>query len=317
MSQWFGGPGRKAGKSPGGAPDGSDGMSRGRSGRPLPRPATSANRPSNRPAENDEFAKPEWLQESAPPRNQPPAPRPAPAPQPIRPAPAPPGQFGRPASQMPRNQEPAQGYQKQGYQDSQYEQQYDQASSSQQYNDEQAQYLDQELDNTPERIEFKKRVVALIFDFLACYILAMGVMLIPFINSFLSIQLVMCLFLLIRDYTFEGRGIGKNLMGLQVVNSENGAPCSLKQSVMRNLVLIAPYALTQLVSALLRIVPLAAVNAVITNIVWGLCAVYVIIVIPLEVYRAYNRPDGQRLGDQLAETEVVESSMDFSRPLPR
>lgn len=147
--------------------------------------------------------------------------------------------------------------------------------------------------------------------------LAMTIMLIPYLNNYLHTNLVMSLLLLVRDFPFEGRGIGKNLMGLQVVDTQTGGPPTLKQSALRNLVLMAPYALLQLVSLILHFVPFVAFNEVVQTIVNIIGALYVIIVIPLEVYRAYNRPDGQRIGDELAHTEVIESSMDFSKPLPR
>jgi hypothetical protein len=180
---------------------------------------------------------------------------------------------------------------------------------------EQGRFDDDEL--VPQRVEFKKRLVALIFDFLACYICSMGVMLIPYLNAYLHINLLICLFLLVRDFLFEGRGIGKNLMGLQVIDFETGSPPSLRQSALRNLVLIAPYALAQIVTLVLRFIPFAGFNAVVSNVVNVVGAIYVMAILPLEVYRAYSRSDGRRLGDQIAKTEVVESSMDFSKPLPR
>lgn len=145
----------------------------------------------------------------------------------------------------------------------------------------------------------------------------MGVMLIPYVNSFVSLELVMSCFLLVRDYAFEGRGVGKNLMGLQVIGDASGDPCSLRQSLTRNIVLIAPYALTQIITAVLRLVPYPTVNQIITNINWGICGLYVLVVFPMEVYRSYSRSDGLRFGDELASTAVVESAMDFSKPLPR
>jgi hypothetical protein len=45
-------------------------------------------------------------------------------------------------------------------------------------------------------------------------------------------------------------------------------------------------------------------------------ALYVIVVFPMEVHRAYTRQDGRRLGDELARTEVIDSNMDFSQPFP-
>lgn len=397
MSQWFGGPGRKSGKTPDGAPDDSASMSRGpatgKFGRPAPRnqqskpqleqpaqpPQTSAQPQAPRPQSNPADWQPN-RQSASPPPPPPPAPTPAPRAQQLpsyQPSQAPPGQvpYGQPqygqASQpmqpgqpqpyqnpqpqsrhqttfgqssaapaprpnqappppppppqperYPQSQYPVQQAQQQESQrpatrQPQYEQYEDYRDQSDSYGEYQDDTQDSEADITSERVEFKKRVVALIIDFLVCYLLAMGVMLIPYVNSFVSLELVMSCFLLVRDYAFEGRGIGKNLMGLQVVDDASGDPCSLKQSLIRNIVLIAPYALTQIITAVLRLVPYPTVNQIITNINWGICGLYVLVVFPMEVYRSYSRSDGLRFGDELAGTAVVESAMDFSKPLPR
>jgi hypothetical protein len=407
MSQWFGGPGRKSGKTPDGAPDDSAGVSRGpttgKFGRPAPRnqqakpqldeapqatqPRAQAARPqqsqagwqptppptptsaqqayqqaagqtiparppqpgqalSGQPPSGQapygqppaaspqqfqnpqQFQSPQQIQNPAPQSTHRPlfnpnsapqqSPRPSQVPPPL---PQPPNPFQQ--NQYPP-QAPAQPQMPQqlAQRPSQREPRYDQYDQYDDYDESESNYQDantegEDPDYEPERIEFKKRIVALIVDFLACYILAMGVMLIPFVNSFVSSQLVMSCFLLVRDYFFEGRGVGKNVMGLQVIDEASGNPCSLKQSFMRNIVLVAPYALTQIVSAVLRLVPIPSVNQIITNIDWGLCGLYVLIVFPMEVYRSYSRSDGLRYGDELAGTVIVESAMDFSKPLPR
>ena len=117
---------------------------------------------------------------------------------------------------------------------------------------------------------------------------------------------------MLRDYFFSGRGIGKNLMGLQVVGSETGIPVNIRQSLLRNLPLTFPLlllALTNAVPSSLLIEPIRNVLNIIENIL-------AIIILPLESYRAYSREDGLRLGDELAKTEIVESQTNFDHFLP-
>jgi uncharacterized RDD family membrane protein YckC len=80
-------------------------------------------------------------------------------------------------------------------------------------------------------------------------------------------------YLLLRD-AIGGQSIGKFLLGLVVISLETGRPSSLAGSVRRNLVLLLPGA----------------------NVV----AVF------LEAGTIVLDPQGQRLGDRLAQTQVVE-----------
>jgi uncharacterized RDD family membrane protein YckC len=45
---------------------------------------------------------------------------------------------------------------------------------------------------------------------------------------------------LLRDGFFGGRSLGKKLMGLKVVNTKTGKPCSIKDSILRNITLFIP-----------------------------------------------------------------------------
>src|ERR1700704_3272754 len=80
-------------------------------------------------------------------------------------------------------------------------------------------------------------------------------------------------YLLFRD-ALKGQSIGKFLLGLVVISLETGRPCSLAGSVRRNALLLLPGA----------------------NIV----AIF------LEAGTVIRDPQGQRLGDRLAQTQVVE-----------
>ena len=80
-------------------------------------------------------------------------------------------------------------------------------------------------------------------------------------------------YLLLRD-SMQGRSLGKLFLGLVVINVETGRPCTMKGSVWRNLLFLIPGA----------------------NIV----AVF------LEPITVVRDPQGQRLGDKLAQTQVIE-----------
>jgi uncharacterized RDD family membrane protein YckC len=80
-------------------------------------------------------------------------------------------------------------------------------------------------------------------------------------------------YLLFRD-AIRGQSIGKFIFGLVVISLETGRPSSLAGSVRRNLLLLLPGA----------------------NV----------IAIFLEVRTVVSDPQGQRLGDRLAQTQVVE-----------
>jgi uncharacterized RDD family membrane protein YckC len=82
-------------------------------------------------------------------------------------------------------------------------------------------------------------------------------------------------YLLLRD-AVGGRSIGKLLFGLVVVNLETGKPCSFAGSVERNLLLLLPGA----------------------NVV----AIF------LEARTIMSDLQGQRLGDRLAQTHVIEGA---------
>jgi uncharacterized RDD family membrane protein YckC len=193
-------------------------------------------------------------------------------------------------------------------------------------------YTSQEETVKPERIEFGKRLVSLMIDVVAAYILAAALAVVPYINAYLTQPLVMTTFMLVHDFLFGGRGFGKNLMGLQVVDVRSGEPCTLMQSVKRNIVILGPLLALQIIMLGLQIFttltssatsnPQVAgvvtwMNKFIPDLVNGIGGAYVLLVLPYEIWRVYHRADGRRFGDQLAGTAVIEAPMDFSTPLPR
>lgn len=131
--------------------------------------------------------------------------------------------------------------------------------------------------------------------------------------QFITHELIMILLLLVRDYPFQGRGIGKNLMGLQVVDYTTGLPPTLMQSCKRNILFFVPILLLGVVS-LLKYLPIdKTIPAVIHQIVGFACNAYVIVLIPAECWFALKGDGSRRIGDKIANTHVVPSSMDFSK----
>jgi uncharacterized RDD family membrane protein YckC len=92
-------------------------------------------------------------------------------------------------------------------------------------------------------------------------------------TGFVSYLAAGAAYLLLRD-AIRGRSIGKFLLGLVVINVETGGPSSLAGSVRRNLLLLLPGA--------------------------NIAAIF------LEAGMVVRDPQGQRLGDRLAQTQVVE-----------
>ncbi|MCC7527827.1 MAG: RDD family protein [Candidatus Melainabacteria bacterium] len=196
------------------------------------------------------------------------------------------------------------------------------------------QWQDSEGEEAPAvRIEPGKRAGALLIDFVCAYfigvMISVPVTFIPFMNQFFDPKLIMPVIVLFKDALFNGRGFGKNLMGLQVVDARTGRPCTTAQSFKRNIILVAPYIallLVQIILNLLQLVNLPVpwwqqahkmVHDSITGLINIVGMIYVAVVLPMECYRAWRRPDSLRKGDEFAGTMVVDSAMDFSNPLPR
>ncbi|MBX9725025.1 MAG: RDD family protein [Candidatus Obscuribacterales bacterium] len=176
---------------------------------------------------------------------------------------------------------------------------------------------DTEVTTEPKQVDLGKRLVAGMIDVMAGYVLGLAVNCIPFINGFIGDQVVMVSYLIMKDGLFGGRGIGKNLMGLQVIDSKTGKPASFVQSIKRNIVLFGPFMALFLVNTVLRIVPNPQISSMVTNVVTGIGGIYTLVVIPYEVYRVYSRADGLRWGDQFAGTETILADMDFSNPVSK
>lgn len=95
-------------------------------------------------------------------------------------------------------------------------------------------------------------------------------------------------YLAICDSLQEGQSLGKKLMGFSVLSLEDGTPCSMKQSAVRNLPFMVP--------VFFLIIP-----------VWGwiFCAVLALPLAFLELYLLFKLDSGKRLGDVMADTTVI------------
>ena len=103
-------------------------------------------------------------------------------------------------------------------------------------------------------------------------------------------------YLLISDGLFQGRSIGKRLVGLKVIVQENPGTegiCGFKESIFRNF----PFAIAYLLCGMLGGIPLLG----------GLFSFAIILVVlAFESLVIIGSDEGMRLGDEIAKTHVVE-----------
>ena len=103
----------------------------------------------------------------------------------------------------------------------------------------------------------------------------------------LGVILAIC-YIGVADSIQHGQSVGKRFMGFRVISTEDGQPCSIKQSVIRNLPIIIPL--------FLAIIPLWG---------WILATIIGIPLMLLEAYLLYKLETGHRLGDVMADTTVM------------
>ena len=101
-------------------------------------------------------------------------------------------------------------------------------------------------------------------------------------------------YMAVSDGLGQGQSVGKKFMGFAVKSLEDGAPCSYKQSIIRNLPFLLPL--------ILAIVPFWG---------WILGGILGIALVGLELYLLYNLDSGHRLGDVMADTSVMANDDNF------
>ncbi len=95
------------------------------------------------------------------------------------------------------------------------------------------------------------------------------------------------LYLLISDGLFEGKSIGKKIIGLKVIlhESSSGQPYTFRESVLRNFPFIVGYVLLKL--------PLIGF-------------IFPVIILLFEGLLIIGNEKGMRLGDEIAKTQVID-----------
>ncbi len=121
------------------------------------------------------------------------------------------------------------------------------------------------------------RVLAKLVDLI---IIAVAIKTVPQVGYFAGL-----VYLLVSDGLFDGRSLGKKIIRLRVISPETGAPAAFRDSMVRN----STFAL----SLLLYKIPLLG---------W----VFVTLVLALEFLLMLGNVEGLRLGDNLADTKVIE-----------
>lgn len=95
-------------------------------------------------------------------------------------------------------------------------------------------------------------------------------------------------YLLISDGLFEGRSLGKQLIGLRVVSTVTDKACSVRESILRNFMLCT--------GILLWKIPLVG---------W----VFMILILAFEFVMLLGSKEGMRFGDEIAKTTVIEKKL--------
>lgn len=134
--------------------------------------------------------------------------------------------------------------------------------------------------NSPLRAALLTRLIAKAVDLFIVLILSL--IYYPF-GLLLALTYAACC-----DFLSGGQSVGKRLMGFKVLSLEDGKPCSLKQSFVRNLPIFIPFAFA--------IIPLWG---------WVFCLILGIPLMLLEVYLLWKLDSGHRLGDVMADTTVI------------
>ena len=151
-----------------------------------------------------------------------------------------------------------------------------------------------------------KRVFAVVIDFLIAAVIFYV------LNFFLGgtiASLAAGSFLLFRDSLpirdLGGASIGKKVLGLKALQG-NGKPCDHLSSIKRNLTIALGYLIYTLISILAWVfsfIPyfgwLFSFAMMISGILW-------LLAIAMELFKVFSDERGIRLGDLLADTQVVE-----------
>lgn len=109
-------------------------------------------------------------------------------------------------------------------------------------------------------------------------------------------SLVAACYLLVADGLMQGQSPGKRIFGVKAVLPATRAPAAFQESMLRN----APFALVAVFWAL--------------PILWPVFFLVGLPVIGYEAWQVWDEPLGRRLGDRLAETQVVDAKVLAGEP---
>ena len=131
--------------------------------------------------------------------------------------------------------------------------------------------------------EFKRaplllRTIAKILDFI---IIAAAAEIVPKAGFFAGLA-----YLLIGDGLFEGRSLGKKLIGLRVVSADTNTPCTFRDSILRNSTL--------------------GIGFFFYKVLW-FGWIFIVLISVFELIILIGSKDGMRFGDEIAKTIVIES----------
>jgi uncharacterized RDD family membrane protein YckC len=121
------------------------------------------------------------------------------------------------------------------------------------------------------------RIMAKAIDLIA---VAIAVAAVPTVGIFAG-----AVYLLIGDGLFDARSLGKKIMRLRVISNASGAQGNFRESIIRNI----PFA----AAVLLFAIPFVG---------W----IFSLLILIFEFLLMLGNPEGMRIGDELADTKVVE-----------
>jgi len=136
------------------------------------------------------------------------------------------------------------------------------------------------------------RVIARTIDFL---IVAALYEVIPKIGFFAGLT-----YILIADGLFDGRSVGKRLIGLKIIvynNSDGVKACTFRESILRNF----PFGIGFVLFGIFQVIPLIG---------WFFSFLVVVAVVLFESLVLLGSEEGMRIGDELAKTHVVQQQQE-------
>lgn len=158
-----------------------------------------------------------------------------------------------------------------------------------------------------QRAPFLRRLAAVtLYDYIAClWLVTIAVVACRTVlgadgarlTAHAPIQTLTLIVFLFRDSFFNGRGLGKSLLGLALVDQQTRRPATVVQVLLRNLVFFAPYFAYQLAALLGRRDMLTSLNI--------FAVAYTFLILLVETVLML-RGSGLRLADKLSGTMVVQ-----------